>query len=343
MVSVWEAAAICTLVLLSGCGTLELDFALAEFGDENTTVQLADHGTNTSTNTQESNADIKDAVKDLVNVPQSPPIVIPPGGSPPVTQPPAPDPNPSPNPDPNPDPDPDPVPNPDTTTDFKESTDDDGQPSGRGAVIVISNEYLKDIAEVSIGGKAFANATDYEKLPNGGREHWRNGASAQTFHGAPVTITLKDGAGSLVGTINGSGGDLYRHDNIELTLTAPVEPGPDPEPTGEVAVVYDPPELTIPAQMAARTVAYRDSLSGEAVVLGAGTVLQVPSGFSLVQMHEPADRVRYEEALVPGISDIDVVYVRRGAEWPAGIDRDAYHLYGPSAGLSFAKWIRRGS
>ena len=105
------------------------------------------------------------------------------------------------------------------TSIFIESTKDGPNrtrlPSGRGAVAVLNGQYLGKIESVTVGGAAFNNATDYTKLPNGSREHWRNSTHAQEFHGKIISVKFKDNT-TLTDTIDGSGGRLYRDDKLNL-------------------------------------------------------------------------------------------------------------------------------
>ena len=105
------------------------------------------------------------------------------------------------------------------TSIFIESTKDGPNrtrlPSGRGAVAVLNGEWLGKIESVTVGGASFSNATDYTKLPNGSREHWRNGTHAKEFHGETISVKFKDGT-TLTDVLDGSGGRLYRDDELNL-------------------------------------------------------------------------------------------------------------------------------
>ena len=105
------------------------------------------------------------------------------------------------------------------TSIFIESTKDGPNrtrlPSGRGAVAVLNGQWLGKISEVSVAGVSFSNATDYTKLPNGSREHWRNGTHAKEFHGKIISVTFKDGT-TLTDKLDGSGGRLYRDNKLIL-------------------------------------------------------------------------------------------------------------------------------
>ena len=105
------------------------------------------------------------------------------------------------------------------TSIFIESTKDGPNrtrlPSGRGAVAVLNGQWLGKIESVTVGGASFSNATDYTKLPNGSREHWRNGTHAKEFHGETISVKFKDGT-TLTDVLDGSGGRLYRDNELNL-------------------------------------------------------------------------------------------------------------------------------
>lgn len=101
---------------------------------------------------------------------------------------------------------------------IKESTHEDrdangrainSRPSGRGAVVLIDSRFTGKIESVTVGGISFNQSTDFTRLPNGKREHWRHGSSANNFNGETITVELKDGK-IFEGRIEGSGGRLFR-------------------------------------------------------------------------------------------------------------------------------------
>tara|TARA_R110000822_G_scaffold110654_3_gene240896 strand:+ start:4475 stop:5419 length:945 start_codon:yes stop_codon:yes gene_type:complete len=76
---------------------------------------------------------------------------------------------------------------------FKQSFMDEAETQSRGSVVLISAEYTGLVKSVKVNGTPFVQSTDWERLPNGKREHWRNNALAVTFAGSPVEVTLEDG------------------------------------------------------------------------------------------------------------------------------------------------------
>lgn len=97
----------------------------------------------------------------------------------------------------------------DQTNLIKESTNDDGSVSGRGAVVLIAAKYTGLINSVSIDGQDLAQSTDWERLPNGKREHWRKNVSASSFNGKKITVNLDTGK-TLTGTIRQTQGSPFR-------------------------------------------------------------------------------------------------------------------------------------
>jgi hypothetical protein len=112
---------------------------------------------------------------------------------------------------------------------LKESTHDDGRPSGRGAVLLLTKEATGKVDSVWVASHEWRDATDYERLPNGGRLHFRNPGernSMGSYAGLRLQVHLKDGSWWTGDQIT----DSMRMEPYRFSMEHEPEPGPGPRP-----------------------------------------------------------------------------------------------------------------
>lgn len=73
---------------------------------------------------------------------------------------------------------------------IKESTNEDGTPSGRGAVVLVKSIWTGMVKHVRVGEELFV----FSSVANGNREHWRSPSSTSLskFVGSTAIVKLKD-------------------------------------------------------------------------------------------------------------------------------------------------------
>jgi len=98
-------------------------------------------------------------------------------------------------------------------------------------VLLFSCEWLRNVQSVTVKGESGRNGTDYTRLPNGKREHWRFSRSGPSYGNAEIVLTLKTGQ-----KFCHTGNMGTRAEGFTMRTCGGTTPTPTPNPTGKFRI-----------------------------------------------------------------------------------------------------------